>query len=72
LSSAARSVSASRTTIEFWNVPANMFPFANALAYPNIGRRVIAGETGTALSKVATSSGDVFFQVFTVVGLYRK
>jgi hypothetical protein len=49
-----------------------MFLFTNALAYLNIGRRVIAGEAGTALSKVATRSGEVFFQAFTLVGLYRK
>jgi hypothetical protein len=38
-----------------------MFPFTNALAYPNIGRRVTSGESGSALSKAATSSGDDFF-----------
>ncbi len=57
LSSATRSVSARRTTIEFWNVPANMFSFTNALAYPNMGRRVTRGEAGSALSKAATTSG---------------
>jgi hypothetical protein len=53
-------------------VPANMFPFTNALAYPNIGRRVTLGDVGTALSKAATSAGEVFFQAFTLAGLYLK
>jgi hypothetical protein len=42
-----------------------MFPFTKALAYPNIGRRVTLGDAGTALSKAATTSGEVFFQAFT-------
>jgi hypothetical protein len=47
-----------------------MLPFTNALAYPNIGRRVMLGDAGTARSNVATSSAGVFFQAFTVTGLY--
>jgi len=30
----------------------------------------MAGDVGTALSKAATSSGDVFFQAFTLARLY--
>jgi putative hydrolase len=33
---------------------------------------VTLGDAGTALSKAATSSGEVFFQAFTPVGLYLK
>jgi hypothetical protein len=47
-----------------------MFPFTNALAYPNIGRRVMLGDDGTARSKAATTSGEVFFQAFTLARLY--
>jgi hypothetical protein len=49
-----------------------MFPFTKALAYPNIGRRVTAGEAGRAFSNMATSSGELFFQAFTLAGLYLK
>jgi hypothetical protein len=49
-----------------------MLPFAKALAYPNIGRRVTSGDEGTAFSKAATTFGEVFLQAFTLAGLYLK
>jgi hypothetical protein len=33
---------------------------------------VMLGDAGTARSNVATSSAGVFFQAFTVTGLYLK
>ena len=47
----SRSSSGSRTRTSSPKIPMNMFPFTNADSWPNIGRMVTAGWSGTTDAK---------------------